>query len=189
MGVEIEAPALQATWPPAAPASKVMCRYGLSLHDFTLAYLQRLKALGAQVPFVKVDEPFFFGSVRGRPALVSLRRCQRLPRKSGITSRLVKSVYPNVAVGDVEPIIASAYAPNVGAALRHWHETYRTVTGARLPFFFADIDFSNPAWPLIVKSSGAPDTCNAAYGSASSILAMSRILPMPSGSMQGRRAL
>src|SRR5271169_6872216 len=50
MGVEIEAPALQAT---ATCGSGVegYVPYGLSIHDFTLAYLQRLKALGAQVPF------------------------------------------------------------------------------------------------------------------------------------------
>ena len=150
MGVEIEAPALQAL---ATCGSGVegYVPYGLSLHNFTLAYLQRLKALGAQVPFVKVDEPFYFGSVVDDP-----RSCHfpvsEVAAEVGDYAQLVKSVYPNVAVGDVEPVIASAYTPNVGAALRHWHETYRKVTGARLPFFLADIDFSNPAWPLIVKS-------------------------------------
>lgn len=66
MGVEIEAPSLQAT---ATCGSGVegYVPFGLSLHDFTLAYLDRLKALGAQVPFVKVDEPFFFGSVVDDP--------------------------------------------------------------------------------------------------------------------------
>jgi hypothetical protein len=46
MGVEIEAPALQAT---ATRGSGVegYVPFGLSLHDFTLAYLDRLKALGS----------------------------------------------------------------------------------------------------------------------------------------------
>jgi hypothetical protein len=150
MGVEIEAPALQAT---ATCGSGVegYVPFGLSLHDFTLAYLDRLKALGTQVPFVKVDEPFFFGSVVDDP-----RSCHfpvsEVASEVGDYARLVKSVYPSVAVGDVEPIIASAYAPDVGTAIKRWHDTYRKVTGARFPFFFADIDFSNPAWPAIVKS-------------------------------------
>ena len=150
MSIEIEAPALQAT---ATCGSGVegYVPFGLSLHDFTLAYLQRLKALGAQVPFVKVDEPFFFGSVVDDP-----RSCHfavsEVASQVGDYVQLVESVYPKAAVGDVEPIIASAYTPNVATALRRWHDTYRKVASARFPFFFADIDFSNPAWPVIVKS-------------------------------------
>src|ERR1700724_3911765 len=62
MGIEIEAPALQAQ-PTCGSGVEGYVPLALSLHDFTLGYLQRLKALGAQVLFVKVDEPFFFGSI------------------------------------------------------------------------------------------------------------------------------
>lgn len=51
----------------------------------------------------------------------------------------------------MEPIIASAYAPDVVTAIGQWHHTYQTVAGAPFPFFFADIDFSNPEWPTILK--------------------------------------
>jgi len=150
MGVEIEAPALQGT---ATCGSGVegYVPFGLSLHDFTLAYLQRLKALGAQVPFVKVDEPFFFGRVVDDPRSCHFSVTQ-IAAEVGNYVRLVKSVYPKVAVGDVEPIIASAYTPDVVTAIKRWHDVYRKVTGARFPFFFADIDFSSLAWPAIVKS-------------------------------------
>lgn len=150
MGIEIEAPALQAL---ATCGSGVegYVPWGQSLYDFTLAYLRRLKALGAQVPFVKVDEPFFFGSVVGDP-----RSCHfSLPEVAlavGQYTQLVHTIYPEAAVGDVEPIIAGAYAPDVVTAVAQWHETYQAVTGMPFPFFFADIDFSNPEWPAIVKT-------------------------------------
>jgi hypothetical protein len=150
MTVEIEAPALQAT---ATCGSGVegYVPYGLSIGDVTLQYLQRLKALGAQVAFVKVDEPFFFGSV-----VDDSRSCHstvsEIASQVGAYAQLVRSIYPKAAVGDVEPIIASAYPQGVTTAIAQWHATYRKVTGMRFPFFFADIDFSNPLWPSIVKT-------------------------------------
>jgi hypothetical protein len=103
------------------------------------------------VPYIKVDEPYYFGTVVNDP-----RACHwpvvKVAADVGAYAQLVKSVYPNVAIGDVEPIIASAYSPDVHTALDRWHDAYRNVTGTRFPFFFADIDFSDPAWPSIVKA-------------------------------------
>ena len=149
MGIEIEAPAMQAQ---ASCGSGVegYVPYGLSLHDFTLSYLQRLQSLGAKVPFIKVDEPFYFGTVVNDP-----RSCHfavaDVALAVGQFTQLVHSVYPSAAVGDVEPIIASAYYPDVVTAMGGWHDVFQSTTGAPFPFFFADIDFSNPQWPMIVK--------------------------------------
>ena len=150
MGIEIEAPALQAT-PTCGSGVEGYAPWGLSLYELTLAYLQRLRALGADVRFVKVDEPFYFGSVVADP-----RSCHfpvpEVALAVGQFAQLVRSVYPDAAVGDVEPIIAAAYAPDVVTAIAQWHATYQAVTGAPFPFFFADIDFSDPEWPAIVKT-------------------------------------
>ena len=150
MGIEIEAPALQAQ-PTCGSGVEGYAPWGLSLYEFTLAYLHRLKALGAQVRFVKVDEPFYFGSVVADP-----RSCHfpvpEVALAVGQFAQLVRTVYPDAAVGDVEPIIASAYPPDVVTAMAQWHATYRAVTGAPFPFFFADVDFGDPEWPAIVKA-------------------------------------
>jgi hypothetical protein len=149
MAIEIEAPALQAV---ASCGSGVegYVPYGQTVHDFTTGYLQRLKGLGAEQIFVKVDEPYYFGSVVNDP-----RSCHfavgEVASEVGQYVALVKTIYPNALVGDVEPIIDSAYAGGVVAAMGEWHDAYRTVTGAPFPFFFADIDFSNQAWPSLVK--------------------------------------
>lgn len=149
MGIEIEAPAMQAL---ASCGSGVegYVPYGQSIRSFTLAYLQRLQSLGAQVPYIKVDEPYYFGTVVNDP-----RSCHfsvpEVATEVGQYVQLVHTIYPNAEVGDVEPIIAAAYTPDVMTAIGQWHSTYQTATGAPFPFFFADIDFSNPAWPTIVK--------------------------------------
>jgi hypothetical protein len=150
MAIELEAPSLQAT---ATCGSGVegYVPSALSLHDFTLTYLQRLKALGADVAFIKVDEPYFFAGVVSDP-----RACHwpvaQIAADVGAYAQLVKTVYPNAAVGDVEPIIANAYPTDAVTALEAWHDTYRTVTGTPFPFYVADIDFSNGSWPSIVKA-------------------------------------
>jgi hypothetical protein len=149
MAIEIEAPALQAI---ATCGSGVegYVPYGQTVHDYTLAYLQKLKAAGAQQIFIKVDEPFFFGSVVPDP-----RSChfspQQVAAEVGQYVQLVRTVYPGAAVGDVEPIVAGPYTPDVVTALAQWHETYQMVTGQPFPFFFADLDFSNPEWPALAR--------------------------------------
>jgi hypothetical protein len=150
MSIEIEAPALQAT-PTCGSGVEGYVPYPLAIKDVTLTYLQQLKLLGADVAFVKVDEPFFYGNVVNEPGSCHFT-VSKIASEVGEYTKIVKSVYPKVAVGDVEPIIASAYTPDVGTAIQRWHDTYRKVTGARFPFFFADIDFSNPQWPTIVES-------------------------------------
>jgi len=149
MGIELEAPSLQAT---ASCGSGVegYVPYGQSVQNFTLAYLQRLQALDAQVLYIKVDEPYFFGNVVSDPRSCHFTVTQ-IATEVGQYTQLVKTIYPNAQVGDVEPVIASAYSPDVVTALGQWHDTYRTVTGAPFPFYFADIDWSNPEWPSIVK--------------------------------------
>jgi Tol biopolymer transport system component len=163
MSIELEAPALQAT---ATCGSGVegYVPYGQSLHDFTVAYLQRLQALGANLQFIKVDEPYYFGSVVNDPRSCHFSVSEVASAVAAYT-QLVRTVYPNAAVGDVEPIIAGGYGSDVVTALGQWHDAYQTIAGAPFPFFFADIDFSNSAWPTIVKSlEDSTRQCGIAFG-------------------------
>ena len=149
MTIEIEAPSLQAQ-PTCGSGVEGYVPYGQSLATFTLGYLQRLKAVGAQRIVVKVDEPFYFGVVVNDP-----RSChfsvQQTAEYVGQYAHLVKTVYPDAEIGDVEPIIDSAYPPGVVAAIGEWHQACRQVTGEPFPFFFADIQFANQAWPYLVS--------------------------------------
>jgi hypothetical protein len=149
MAIEIEAPSLQAQ-STCGSGVEGYVPYGQSLATFTLGYLQRLKAFGAKRIVVKVDEPFYFGVVVNDP-----RSChfsvQQTAEYVGQYAQLVKTVYPDAEIGDVEPIIDSAYPPGVVAAIAEWHQAYRAVTGEPFPFFFADIEFGSQTWPYLVR--------------------------------------
>jgi hypothetical protein len=166
--IEIEAPALQALRSCGSGVEGYVpfgLPGGLDLRTFTLTYLDRLRALDADVAFIKVDEPYYFGSVVSAAVLQQIAQAAgakstpvschfpvtQVARDVGSFARLAKTVYPNVAVGDVEPVNATAYQPDAVTAIDAWHDTYRSVTGAPFPFFFADVDFSDPAWPALVR--------------------------------------
>jgi hypothetical protein len=168
IGIEIEAPALQARSTCGSGVEGYVpfgLPGGLNLKRFTLAYLDRLRALGAHVTFMKVDEPYYYGSVVSDAVLRQIAQATgekntpvschfpmaEVARDVGQFAHLVKSVYPNIEIGDVEPVRPGAYQPDAVTALDAWHETYRSVTGAPFPFFFADVDFADPGWPALVR--------------------------------------
>jgi hypothetical protein len=164
IGIEIESPALQAL-PTCGSGIEGYVPYGLDLRSFTLAYMRKLKALGAHVLFVKVDEPYYFGSVISAAALQQIAQAAgdktplvscdfsvtEVARDVGQFAQLVKTIYPSAEIGDVEPVGPDTYQPDAVTALDAWHDTYRLVTGAPFPFFFADVDFSYPGWAALVQ--------------------------------------
>jgi hypothetical protein len=167
IGIEIESPALQAlpTCGSGLEGYYPYRRRGLDLRSFTLAYLQKLKALGAHVLFVKVDEPYYFGSAISAAALQVLTQAAgdkaplvschfpvtEVARDVGQFAHLVKTIYPGAEIGDVEPVSPYTYQENAVTTVEAWFDTYRSVTGAPFPFFFADVDFIYPAWPALVQ--------------------------------------
>ncbi len=168
MGIEIEAPALQALSTCGTGIEGLVpfgLPNGLNLYTFTLGYLNRLKALGANVFFVKADEPYYYGTsvadatvqkiaqMEGKPAPVSCNfSVSQVSSDIAHFAQLVKSVYPGAAVGDTEPVNTSDYSPDAPTVIDQWHDNYRSVTGAPFPFFAADVNFNDPTWPTLVKA-------------------------------------
>ena len=151
LAIEIEAPSLQAT---ASCGSGVegFVPYPLTVQSFTASYLSRLAALHANVAYIKVDEPFYFGAVPPDPRSCHLTPSEIATQVAAYAS-LVHATFPNTQVGDVEPVFADGgYPIDTATALGQWHQVYKSVSGSNFPFFFADIDWSNPAWPQLVKT-------------------------------------
>ena len=154
IAIELEAPSLQAT---ATCGTNVegYAPYGTSIDGFTLGYLNRLKALNANVAYLKVDEPYWYGHVVA-PLSASPGACSfsiaTVASEVASFTQLAHTVYPALAVGDVEPVIAAGYTPDVVTDLSAWHTAYAAANGAPFPFFIADTDWSNPAWPTIDAS-------------------------------------
>jgi hypothetical protein len=159
IAIELEAPSLQAT---ATCGTNVegYVSYGTSVSAYTLAYLDRLKALNANVAYLKVDEPYWYGHVVA-PISPATGACAfpvaTVATEVASFTQITHSVYPALEVGDVEPIIAAGYTPDVVTELNTWHAAYAAAAGAPFPFFIADTDWSNPAWPAIDASIESAD--------------------------------
>jgi len=143
MTTEIESPSLQAT---ASCGSGVegFVPYGQTLQSFTLAYLSRLQSAGIPIGYIKVDEPYFFGSIS-----TEANTCQWpiATVANGVAqfTQLVHSVSPSTQVGDVEPVVAG-YPTDPVTALTQWQDAYKSASGSAFPFYIADTDFNNPSW-------------------------------------------
>jgi hypothetical protein len=146
--IELEAPALQAT----STCGNNVEGYvpdGLVLADFTNEYLQRLKALGANVAYIKVDEPYFYGSIAASSPNSCAWPASQVADDVARYAQLVHATYPNAEIGDVEPIINTGYGTDPVTALSAWHDAFAKAMGAQFPFFVADMDFGNPGWPAL----------------------------------------
>jgi hypothetical protein len=143
--IELEAPSLQAT---ATCGNNVegYVPYGQSITTFTNSYLQRLKALGADVRYIKIDEPYFFGSIAASSPASCAWQVAQVAQDVASYVQLVHATYPNAEVGDVEPVITTGYGTDPVTALTGWHDAFKTAMGSAFPFFIADMDFGNPTW-------------------------------------------
>lgn len=147
--IELEAPSLQAT-ATCGTGVEGYAPYGQSLTDFTNGYLQRLKALGADVRYIKVDEPLFFGTNIPASEPASCRwPVTQVAQYVAQFVQLVHATYPNAQVGDVEPVIAAGYGTDTVTVISAWHDAFASANGSPFPFFIADFDFGNPNWATL----------------------------------------
>jgi len=61
--------------------------------------------------------------------------------------KAIKSVYPDVIVGDNEPLWAGVNVEE----LVEWLDAYKAVTGSHLPFIHLDLDYSRADWHIAAK--------------------------------------
>lgn len=107
---------------------------------------QRIKNAGGTLQYLAFDEPFAFANIYDGPNVCHWP-ADRIARGIEDYVGAVRTIFPDVVVGDIEPLW-------VGADLdlfKTWMETYETVTGAPLTFFILDVDFTRPNWPQDAK--------------------------------------
>jgi hypothetical protein len=61
-----------------------------------------------------------------------------------------RSVFPDIQVGDIEPI--GNPRPGWLTDIAEWTKAYRAATGTPLAFFQFDVDWNNPNWPQQLKA-------------------------------------
>lgn len=111
-----------------------------------LQYALRIKAAGGTVRFVALDEPFAFGSIYS-----GTNAChwpaEKVAEEVADYVRGIKTIFPNVIVGLIEPLWAGVHVDTY----KYWLQTYHAVAGSHLSFFHLDCDFSRPDWADAAK--------------------------------------
>lgn len=106
-----------------------------------LKIARRIQNAGGELTFIGLDEPYFFAHFYdGENA------CHwdagRIATEVAKYIQTMRQVFPNVIVGDTEPLAGAANAQ----AYTNWLDTFRSTNGYDLAFLHMDIDWSRSNW-------------------------------------------
>ena len=115
---------------------------GFGAPDNAKVIANRIQRNGGELAFVAMDEPLWYGHhFKGKNS------CQwpmeRVARD--MVSRIadLREKFPNVQIGDVEPI-GAVQPPDWIEEIAQWTQVYRQITGEKLGFFHADVVWTGP---------------------------------------------
>lgn len=109
----------------------------------------RLKRLGADLRYVALDEPLYYGhEFPGGPNRQSCHLSIAEVAAQTVQSMAeVKAVYPRVLVGDIEPFgIPQPDRVTWTSDVKEWLQAYHQAAGVPLAFLQADLVRANPDW-------------------------------------------
>lgn len=110
---------------------------------------QRIKKYGAKLSYIAMDSVLIFGHEYTGPKACrdSIDSLARQVAEKVVQAR---SVFPDVEVGDIEPI--GNPRPGWLEDIAAWTKAYQSATGTPLAFFDFDVDWSNPHWAQELQS-------------------------------------
>ncbi len=107
----------------------------------------RIHQVGGRIDLIAMDEPYFYGHFYD-----GSNACQWTDEKIALNiDRFIqemRKIFPDVLIGDTEPLAGPAGAPQYQA----WLVSFRAVTGYDLDFLHMDIDWSRPDWPAEIQA-------------------------------------
>ena len=117
---------------------------GFAAAGTTRRLAQRIKRNGGELAYIAMDEPLWYGH-----HVTSANACQWSPeylaRQIAGELKGVREIFPNVKVGDVEPIAAPPPQPaDWTDQVIAWSWTWRQVTGEPFAFVRADVVWTGP---------------------------------------------
>jgi hypothetical protein len=132
--------ALAMEWGPLTPEG---CGVGIEGFDGESGALManKIKALGGNLKYIAMDEPFSGGSLAIGPTA-----CNWTPRQTAANAlrsiAQVRTVFPDVIVGDIEPIPAAEAPTDWLQRYSAWLDAWRDLSGAPFPFVHLDVNWS-----------------------------------------------
>ncbi len=112
-----------------------------------LQMARSVKAAGGVLHFIALDEPYYYGHFYDGPNACHWS-AEKIAGEVNIFIQAVKEIFPEVVVGDTEPLAGPAGAKEY----QDWLDTFYEVNGYHLAFLHMDIDWSRPKWPEEVGS-------------------------------------
>lgn len=117
---------------------------GFGAPDTAKVVANSIEKNGGVVDYIAIDEPLWYGHhFKGKNGCQwSMERVAQ-----DMVSRIadMRAKFPNVQIGDVEPI-GTAQPPDWVQQITEWTHVYQKVTGTRLAFFHADVAWTAPIW-------------------------------------------
>jgi hypothetical protein len=115
---------------------------GYSAPGQMLAIAKRIKALGGTLSYVAMDGPLMGGHFYSGP-----RAChspvEAIAREVAEKVRQIRTVFPDVKVGDVEPVGVTEPAGWANSIIA-WNQAYKAAVGEPLAFLHCDMQWRGP---------------------------------------------
>jgi hypothetical protein len=144
-------------WPGLTPDG---CGFGIEGFDQSNGvetgqyYAQRIRDHGGSLQYIAFDEPFYFGGIYS-----GANACSWTPihvaQNAAQTVAKIRSIFPDVVVGDIEVVPALSPAPGWLDGYQAWVDAWQRVTGTPLAFFHFDVDWNSDWKPAVAALSRA----------------------------------
>jgi hypothetical protein len=128
-------------WPPLSDPN-VTNLEGFQPAGLATNICARIQRLGGQIDYVGMDEPLYYGHYYAGGPQYSVHQ---VARNAAVSLKQIQQTFPNVIIGDIEPIDAMPIA-DWQAATGLWLSSYNTAMGQPLAFFHVDCMWGN-VWP------------------------------------------
>jgi uncharacterized protein (TIGR03437 family) len=132
--------ALGVEFPPLTPTAA--CGMGVEgfAGELALPVALRIQQLGGTLQYVAFDEPFFHGSALYTGPNACQWTTQQIAANALQSVVQIRTVFPDVIVGDIEPVTAgSNWLSEYTAGMDDW----RAVSGAPFAFFHFDVNWGD----------------------------------------------
>lgn len=117
----------------------------------TAALAAKLKRAGGTLQYIVMDEPLFFGHYYNEKNACH-SSIDEVAERVAANVREYEKVFPDVVIGDGEPLPVITSQPNWQSDYRRWLTAFQAKTGKSLAFTDIDINWGHTNWPQSLKS-------------------------------------
>lgn len=103
-------------------------------------FFSRIKAAGGTIDYIGMDEPYYYAHVYSGTQACHWSADTIAQKVKAFTAR-AKAQFPNVVVGDTEPLVVGN-----AAAFGEWYDAFKNANGFALPFEHLDVQWSDTNW-------------------------------------------